>query len=174
MKNESLSNELIELKHRNSLYAMENDIIGNRLIILTDSIKNLSNSKGNEESLMLIISTLQQQILDLIKERDMLKVDLNSLITDKSTLEQQLKDMNVARLKALKEKDEFLRESKIKINTLEKDLSDTKLELDKWKDKLEETEKNLAISNKEKDQLRERIVDIKKRKDFNTATRIWK
>ena len=120
MKNESLSNELIELKHRNSLYAMENDIIGNRLIILTDSIKNLSNSKGNEESLMLIISTLQQQILDLIKERDMLKVDLNSLITDKSTLEQQLKDMNVARLKALKEKDEFLRESKIKINTLEK------------------------------------------------------
>ena len=132
---------MIELKHRNSLFAMENDIIGNRLIILTDSINDLSNAKGNEERLNIFISNLKQQINDYISEREVLKLDINNLAVDKSMLEQQLKDMNNARLRIIKEKDDFLKESKIKINNLEKDLNDTKQSLDKCKEKLEDTEK---------------------------------
>ena len=120
---------------------MENDIIGNRLIILTDSINDLSNAKGNEERLNIFISNLKQQIDDYISEREVLKLDINNLAVDKSMLEQQLKDMNNARLRIMKEKDDFLKESKIKINNLEKDLNDTKQSLDKCKEKLEDTEK---------------------------------
>ena len=46
--NEKSKNKLIELKHRNALLKMENDIIGDRLNILTEAIKDLGNFQEHE------------------------------------------------------------------------------------------------------------------------------
>jgi hypothetical protein len=118
--NEKLKNQLIEFKHTNSLLKMETDILGSRVTILTNSIRSLGDAKEAEEKNLTVITELKKRIGLITSEKDQIYVRVSQLLTDLDILRSNLKEMNIARIRAIEEKDKFLKLSKEKVNFLEK------------------------------------------------------
>ena len=159
--NEKLKNQLIELKHTNSLVKMETDVLGGRLNILTNSIKSLGTAKEAEEKSRLFVQKFKDEISDFVIQRDNFEVRISDLLKEKEQLHTYLNQMNAARIKANSEKEQFLKLSKEKINYLEKELKFYRSENISFKDQISELKKNLKLSLEEKEILREKISQMK-------------
>ena len=122
---------------------METDILGGRLNIVTNSIKSLGDAKETEEKYLIKMSQFKEEISDYIAERNKLESKVSELLKDRDVLQTQLKDMNVARLKANDEKDKFLKISKEKVNAMEKELKGVKTQNGQYKEEIENLEKQL-------------------------------
>ena len=86
MEGEKLANLSTEMAHTQSLVKVETDIMRDRLSILTDSIKNIGDSKEvedrkmvekQEDSFNANQENLKRNCTKFIQERDQLRVDLN-------------------------------------------------------------------------------------------------
>lgn len=163
---------MIEYKHTNSLVKMETDILGSRVSILTNSIRSLGDAKEAEEKNTLIISNLKREIKDYITNRDKLEYRITELIKERESLHLQLKDMNLARIKALEEKDKFLKYSKERLNFMEGELKVERAQNTKHKEEIDNLRKNLKVSMQEKDFLRERINQMKFKRNININHKI--
>ena len=174
VNNEKLKNQLIEFKHTNSLIKMETDILGGRLNILTNSIKSLGDAKQAEEKNQLMMGKLREEITELINYRDEREAKISELLKDRDVLQSQLKEMNAARQRAYDDKEKFLKVSKIKLNFMEKEVNDTRMLNIKLKEELQNLEKQIKLGNEEKEQLRDRINEMKLKRNVNAFGKIWR
>ncbi|CAI2381308.1 unnamed protein product [Moneuplotes crassus] len=170
--NEKERNIIIELKHRNSLLLMENDIIGDRLNILTKAIHTLGDFQQHELEFKVKIEALSREINSLKADKQSGLVEISDLLQKIELRDGYLEEMNKARKKAHEEKNAFLKEAKLRIKQQSKEVNELSKENEEYKAKLVQLDKDIKLNIKEKDQLRERIVDIKKRKSFSTKIRI--
>lgn len=118
------------------------------------------------------MSQFKEEISEYIAERNRLESKVSELLKDRDLLQTQLKDMNVARLKANDEKDKFLKISKEKVNVMEKELKGVKTQNAQYKEEIENLEKQLKLSNQEKEFFRERINQMKLKRNINTYGKI--
>jgi chromosome segregation ATPase len=170
--NEKLKNQLIEFKHTNSLLKMETDILGSRVTILTNSIRSLGDAKEAEEKNLTVITELKKRIGLITSEKDQIYVRVSQLLTDLDILRSNLKEMNTARIRAIEEKDKFLKLSKEKVNFLEKKLKDASEVNSKNAAEIDTLKKNLKLSGQEKEFLRERINQMKFKRNINIHNKI--
>ena len=172
VNNEKLKNQLIEFKHTNSLVKMETDILGGRLNIVTNSIKSLGDAKEAEEKYLIKMNQFKEEISEYVTERNKLESKVSELLKDRDVLQTQLKEMNAARLKANDEKDKFLKLSKERVNIMEKELKGVKTQNAQFKEDIDNLDKSLKLSNQEKEFLRERINQMKLKRNININGKI--
>ncbi|CAI2380348.1 unnamed protein product [Moneuplotes crassus] len=170
--NEKLKNQLIEFKHTKSLSKMETDILGTRLAILNNSIRSLGTAKEAEERNTMIITQLKSDLDNKIKDYERTEKKVSDLLSDHKDLYSKLESMNEARKKANEEKTKFLKDSKNSINNLEQDLKKVRAENREQKEEIASLKKTIKVEIEEKNLLRNRINDMKSKRNINLKKKI--
>ena len=146
---------------------METDILGTRLAILNNSIRSLGTAKEAEERNTMIITQLNQDIEAKNEESHRYEIKIADLLSQHDKSERDLNDMNVARIKANQDRDNFLKISKDKINYMEKVLKKVEEENKEQKEEIDGLKKTLKVEVEEKNLLRDRINDMKTKRNIN-------
>ena len=79
---QKLSNENIDTKQRNAILKMENDIIGENLQRLYESLSTLGDSKITEDKYHILVETLKTEKSELNREIDSLKAELSRCLIE--------------------------------------------------------------------------------------------
>ena len=149
--NDQLKDTKIQLEHGNSLLTMENQIMGEMLKTLYETIGSLTGVHSipakltqeyfeivnNKEMLMKYFHTLEEQVLSVVSERDAIKAESEYMISH--------------RLSLINEKDWIHKTYKQQITSLQKDLqdaNDSRTKLSENLNKLELAHRNLNVEYK--------------------------
>ena len=116
---------------------METDILGTRLAILNNSIRSLGTAKEAEERNTMIITQLQTELDSKVKEIKENSIKISDLLGQHDQLFSQVNTLNGARIKANEEKDQFLKQSKEKVNLLEKVVKKVEIENREQKEEID-------------------------------------
>lgn len=172
VNNEKFKNQLIEFKHTNSLIKMETDILGGRLNILAHSIQTLGTAKEAEEKSRLFVQKFREEIEEFKIQRDKFEVRISELIKEKEQLYIYLKDTETARMRALDEKDRFLKMSKEKMNFMENEMKELRTANIGFKEQNTDLKKSLKLSTEEREILREKITQMKLKRNMRVTGNI--
>ena len=171
---EKLTNEIIELKHTNSLAKMESDILGDRLKTLYDAIKTLGDAKEVEDIFTQRIEKVEDDLREVVGNREDLRTELSTILQERDRLRTELKEMTSCRNKVHDEKERFVTALRDAKNVLEKDFKESEEKCLKLKDEYLKLEKAYKTVSLEREKMRQRLVKMKRRRNVDINQKICK
>lgn len=118
ISNEKLNNNVIELKHTNTLVKMETDIIGHKLNILNNSIKTLGEGKEIQSRMEIKISDIRGHVEELQNTLETFKKENSNLLNERDNLRIKMKTMSISNTKTIEEKKNYINSIKAEVDLL--------------------------------------------------------
>lgn len=161
-KNDKIRNMAIKLEYVNTLLVMENDILGEKLKGLYESLKNLIGHQSIDSK---ILDEYQAIILanQKICENELRELKLIMTVHDeKQELEQMVKELSDITLGIQDRKDKYIKMLREKNVKLEYELKNVSFSRDKQKTEIEELDKKFKDLQDEHIKLRTKLKSYKK------------
>lgn len=161
MINDRLKAELQKLAHFNDLIEMQNQIMGDRLRGLQNSIEELSSNRGAEEVLISELKMFLENGKKLAFLDSQLMIEMKILKEDKETISNDLIEMTELKNFIKNDRDKFVNRAKDRITQMKNELTKEINEKDKMQSKYEEMKTSFDLLSEQYDRVRDKITSYK-------------